>query len=289
MFSLSVEKNVSLAPYTTFKIGGPADYFFTAKSKEDLQKIVSEANANNIEYFILGNGSNILVSDQGFRGLIIKLELSKIKINNQTVTAEAGTKISDLLSKCKESSLSGLEFLAGVPATVGGIIWANAGSRKENISRLVFQVKILDENNGVKTLSKEQCSFKYRDSIFKYKNYIILEADFKLESKSKEEIEAKMKTCLENKLNAQHLKDPNIGSIFKNPEGKKRAWELIEEAGLKGHKIGGAKVSEKHANFIINTGRATASDVIMLISLIKQKVRDNLGVQLMEEIEYIGL
>jgi UDP-N-acetylmuramate dehydrogenase len=288
MFSAEVRRDVSLAPYTTFKIGGPAKYFFTARSEEELKKIIQEAKDNQIPYFILGKGSNVLIADEGYKGLVIKLEFNKISFNDKQVIISADVGLGSLMGFCKDKGLSGLEFLAGIPATVGGIIWANAGSDKENIGQLIERVKVLS-NNGTIELNNKDCQFAYRDSIFKHqKDYIIIEAVLNLQTASSEIIAEKIKKMTENKLKSQDLEHPSIGSIFKNPAGDKKAWELIRDVDLAGFKMGGAQVSEKHTNFIINTGQATASDVIMLISLIKQKVRDELEIQLMEEIEYVG-
>lgn len=287
MFSSLVENNVILKPYTTFKIGGKADFFAVVKTQPDLIKIIIEAQQNRVPYFILGNGSNILVADTGYRGLAIKLELNNIAANNNEVTAEAGATLGTLLGFCKDHGLSGLEFLSGIPATIGGAIWGNIGSTVNSISTFIKTVTILNENNELQTITGKDCGFSYRDSIFKKKNYIILAVVFSLKLEKSEVIEKNMQITVQKKIQNQDLSHPSAGSVFKNPEQHK-AWELIEKAGMRGYQIGGAKVSEKHANFIINTGNATASDVIILISLIKQKVRDNLGVQLMEEIKYIG-
>jgi len=289
MFSAEVKKNILLAPYTSFKIGGPAAYFFIAKSEAQLKNIIAEANNDQIPYFILGKGSNILIADEGYKGLVIKLEFNKITASNNQVTASADIGLGSVLNFCKDNNLSGLEFFTGIPASVGGAIWANAGSLQENIGQLVESVKIIDKNGKLLELAQKDCLFSYRDSIFKHhRDYIILETVLNLQPADQEKIAEKMKKMIENKLKIQDLNHPSIGSIFKNPAGNKKAWELITEVGLAGYKMGDAQVSEKHANFIINTGQATASDVIMLISLIKQKVRDELKVQLMEEIEYIG-
>lgn len=288
MFQAEVKRNIPLAPYTSFKIGGPAAYFFTAKSEKELVDIIAEANKELIPYFILGKGSNILIADTGYQGLVIRIDFQQIKANNNQVTASADISVGSLLSFCKENELSGLEFLAGIPASVGGMVWANAGSTQENIGQLIEKVRILSHHKIIE-LNKKDCQFAYRDSIFKHhKHYIILEAIFNLMPGEPKKIAEKMKLVMERKLSTQDLQHPSIGSIFKNPEGKKKAWELIKDVGLAGYQIGQAQISNKHANFIINTGQATASDVIMLISLIKQKVRDELGVQLMEEIEYVG-
>lgn len=289
MFQTQVVEKVALAPYTTFKIGGPADYFFIAADIKQLQSVIAEAKEQNIPYFILGNGSNILISDNGFRGLVVKNELSGVSFNNNEIVVGAGVTIAELLSMLKDKNLSGLEFLTSIPATIGGAVWANAGSKTENIGLVVKNVKILDaETNEIKILNNADCHFSYRHSIFKEQSYIILEITFALYSGSKMDIEKKMGLYMKKKLATQDLDKPSAGSIFVNPPQGKKAWELIADMDLRGYQIGGAKISDKHCNFIINTGHATASDVIILISLIKQKVRDNLGVQLMEEIKYIG-
>ena len=287
MFSFPVEKDILLKEYTTFKIGGKADYFYAAKSYTSLIKAMEEAKQNNLPFFVLGNGSNILVSDAGFRGLVIKMEINELDKNGLEITAGAGVTIGSLLNFCKESNLSGLEFLSGIPATVGGAIWANIGAAANSIGNFVHEILILDKNNEVKKISGAKAQFKYRDSIFKRQSFVILEVVFLLAAEKREIIEKKMKEFAQKKIKEQDTQNPSAGSVFKNPPGHK-AWELIDKAGLRGFKIGNAQVSEKHANFIVNTGQATASDVVMLISLIKQKVRDNLGVQLMEEIKYIG-
>lgn len=287
MFSFPVESNVLLSNHSTFKIGGRADYFFIACSVGDIKRAISEANENQIPYFILGNGSNVLFSDAGFRGLVIKIEIKKLVINNNLIIAGAGETIGNLLSFCKNNKLSGLEFLSSIPATIGGAIWANVGSAKENISQFIQEITVLKGNNAIIQLNKEQANFQYRDSIFKHQPLIIIETAFQLKAEETSIIEKKMMAYAQKKNKEQDLKYPSAGSIFKNPEGAS-AWELIDKLGLRGYQMGGAKISEKHANFIVNTGKATASDVIMLISLIKQKVRDNLGVQLMEEIKYVG-
>jgi len=282
-----LQENHILAPYTSFKIGGPAKYFFVAERNSDIIKAVKLARESQIDYFILGNGSNILISDLGFDGLVIKMENNKIDFNENIVTAESGVKVQKLIRETISRNLSGLEHLIGIPGTVGGGVAGNIGTPNQWIDEHIIDVTILDDQGEQIILPKSQCDFSYRYSRFKNNDTeIILSARFRLLPSSQKIIQQKVKDFLE-KRSHQPVNQPCAGSIFKNPEGHK-AWKLIDEVNMRGKKVGGAKVSEEHANFIINTGRATAEDVVVLISLIKQQVRDNLGVQLNEEIKYIG-
>ncbi|MDP2683695.1 MAG: UDP-N-acetylmuramate dehydrogenase [bacterium] len=281
-----VEKEV-LAPYTSFKIGGPAKYFFVAKSNKDVIKAIKIAKENEINYFILGNGSNILVSDKGFDGLVIKMENTSIEIKDEFVTAEAGVKVQKLIRETITNNLSGLEYLIGIPGTLGGGVAGNIGTPNLWIDKNLVEVYILNSKNMEETLLKSQCDFSYRYSRFKNNDQeIILGAKFKLLKSNQKLIQQNVKEFLSKRIH-QPVNQPCAGSIFKNPEDHK-SWQLIDEVKLRGKRIGGAKVSEEHSNFIINTGKATAEDVVVLISLIKQQVRDKLGIQLNEEIKYIG-
>lgn len=282
-----LRENEILAPYTTFKIGGPAKLFFAAKSNEDIIKAIKLARDLNIKYFILGKGSNILVSDSGFDGLVIKMENQNFEIKDNIIIAESGLPLQKLLGEIIKHNLSGLEFVVGIPGTVGGAVAGNVGTTKEWIGSKIKKVNILDFENNVKEIPKSQCDFSYRCSKFKNNDKdIILSAEFKLDKSTQDKIQKLISKYLENRIN-QPTKQPNAGSIFKNPP-EKAAWKLIDEAGLRGKKIGGAQISEKHSNFIVNTGNAKADDVAILISFIKQQVRDKLGIQLQEEIKYIG-
>jgi len=333
----NLQKNISLKNYTTFKIGGPAKYFLTAGNKEEIKKAVELAKKLNLNYFILGGGSNILVSDKGFDGIVIKIQNSKFKVQNQnsklkTIYAEAGVKLGTLVEYSIEKSLTGLEWAIGIPGTLGGAIRGNAGAFNYSISDFVKIVGVLDiqeekiknakgsnhlkpnkiQNDRLKfkIFENKDCEFGYRESIFKHKkNLIILAAEIQLEKGDSKISKKRIQKYLQRRKSVQPFEYPSAGSVFKNilfseisPEalkkcskieqfrqvGKIPAGWLIENVGLKGKKIGGAQISEKHANFIINTGNAKAEDVTILISLIKQKVRNNFGLQLMEEIEYVG-
>lgn len=283
----ALKENEALAPYTHFNIGGPARYFFVAQSNEDVIKAVRAGRDTEIPLFILGGGTNILVSDSGFPGLVIKMENTHIDVQGNRVRAEAGAKLQKLIRTTVQHRLSGMEHLIGIPGTVGGGIAGNVGTPEEWIDEVIREVSYLDHASDLKTIPARDCNFSYRSSRFKYSEEdIILEGVFQLEPADATAIQKNISDYLSKRAH-QPVQKPCAGSTFKNPPGHK-AWKLIDQAGLRGKAIGGAKVSEDHANFIINTGNATAEDVVILISFIKQQVRDNLGVQLNEEIRYIG-
>jgi len=283
---IGLKKDEVLAPYTSFKIGGPAKYFFVAKSNKEIIKAVEIARQQNINLFILGSGSNVLIADHGFDGLVIKIENSNIVFDNEKVKAESGVKLQKMISLAITKELLGLEFLMGIPGTIGGAVAGNVGKPKQWISQVITQVEIMNKQNKIEIIPKSECGFSYRFSRFKNNNdEVILSAEFQLKAAKQDEIQTKVKEFLD-KRSHQPVNEACAGSVFKNPEGKK-AWELIEEAGLRGKQIGGASISEQHTNFIINKGQAKAEDVVILISLIKQQVRNKFGIQLQEEIKYI--
>jgi len=307
---LKIREKVLLKDYTTFKIGGPARYFFVAKNKEDLKNAILWAKKKRLPFFILGVGSNVLFSDKGFNGLVIKLQNTQYEIRNTKVVAEAGVPLQKLVLETAKKGVSGLENLAGILGTLGGAIWGNAGAFGREIGDLVEEVKVLDAGSSkleVKKLRNKDCKFGYRDSIFKRKkNWIILEATLRLKKGKKKEIEEKIKEFLRLRKEKQPLEFPSAGSVFKNvpiekvpkeirekfkekiKNGFLPAGVLIEAVGLKGFQIGGAKISEKHANFIVNVGKAKASDVKELIEKIKKEVKKKFKIQLEEEIKLVG-
>jgi UDP-N-acetylmuramate dehydrogenase len=307
---LKIREKVLLKDCTTFKIGGPARYFFVAKNKEDLKNAILWAKKKKLPFFILGGGSNVLFSDKGFNGLVIKMQNTQYKIRNTKIVAEGGVSLQKLVLESVKRGLSGLENLAGIPGTLGGAIWGNAGAFGREIGDLVEEVKILQIANGklqIVNFKKEDCKFGYRESIFKRKeNWIILEAILRLKKGKKKEIEEKIKEILRLRKEKQPLEFPSAGSVFKNVPIKKvpkeirekfkekikdgflSAGVLIEAAELKGFQIGGAKISEKHANFIVNVGKAKASDVKELIEKIKKEVKKKFKIQLEEEIKLVG-
>ncbi|EKD76704.1 MAG: hypothetical protein ACD_43C00017G0004 [uncultured bacterium] len=286
---LAIATNVSLAPFTTFKIGGPAKYFLRAKTIETVQSALQQAQAQSIPIYILGGGSNVLVSDKGFAGLVIKVEIGEVEIKDNFVSAGAGLPLSSVIRAAASKGLAGLEFATGVPASVGGAVWGNLGCRGSEISKVLAECTITDRLGHIQTFSNAQCQYQYRDSIFKHQPLIILDATFKLLVGEAAMLRRLMVELSNLKKQEQNIGEDTAGCTFRNPSGTtKTAAQCIDELGLKGFNIGGAKISEKHANFIINTGGATADQVVQLISYTKQQVRDKLGVQLMEEIEYVG-
>ena len=280
-------ENYPMREYTSFKCGGNAKYLIYPESVEELIKIIGISKKNNLEFLVLGKGTNVLVSDRGFNGIIIStLKLNKINFGGENLRCEAGVKISSLLRFCIENSLKGLEFLAGIPGTIGGAVKNNAGLKNEWISEKIDYVKFFDVNSG-KIIKKEKKDifFDYRKSEFD-SSKIILEVNFKPEKEKKEKIVLNIKKYIEERRNKQP-EGYSAGSIFKNPYPY-YAGELIEKCGLKGYSIGDCYISEKHANFIINKGNGKAIDVYKLIKIIKEKVKEKFNIELETEIQLIG-
>ena len=283
-----VKINEPLANHVYIKVGGPADFYYEANDAKELAEAVRVAIGTGTPFVIIGSGSNVLVSDKGVRGLVIKNNSKTIKfLPHGFVEVDSGVSNSDLITAAKNRGLTGMERLIRVPGTVGGAVFMNAGdtAKSEFFGDLVVSVEAVDKDGRVKKLRQEECGFGYRSSRFQKSGEIILKAKLQLKQSSKEEIEAKAKDIIVRKMHQPP--GPSVGSTFKNPPGH-FAGKLIEEAGLKGKQIGGAKISEKHANFIINTGKATAADVKALIDLMKNKVREKFGVELEEEVRYVG-
>ena len=291
----NLQKDVSLAPHTTYKIGGGADYFMVVKSKEGLVNAVIEARKSNIPYFILGTGANVLIGDKGFRGLVIKNETKNIVFNKNMVTVDSGIVLEDLIKETSEKNLSGLEHYAGIPSTVGGALWQNLHFLSPDRQTTLFiesvleSAEILDEDNNLKKVSKDFFNFNYDYSILHERNLLVTEATFSLVSKDKTLIQKQIAENLKwrNEKQPQLDEFPSCGSVFKKIEGI-GAGRLIDKVGLKGRSIGGAQISNKHANYIVNLGNAKAQDVIQLIQLIQSKVKSQLGYNLETEISFVG-
>jgi len=279
---------ILLAPLTSFKIGGPADYFFVAKNKKGLIKAVKWAQKEDCLFFILGRGTNLLISDNGFPGLVIKCAFSKISFSSKKIEVEAGVPLAQILQFSIKNNLTGLEWLVGIPGSIGGAIYNNVGAFGHSIEEIVKKIKFLNiKNFEIKTISDADCDFRYRQSIFKkHKELIILSAELKLGKGKKEEIRKKIKEYLNQRRKTQPL-GLSAGCIFKNLPSLSAGW-LIEQCSLKGFQLGEAEISKQHANFIINHGKATAKQVRSLIDFIKQKVKMKFGLNLEEEIEYLG-
>ncbi len=284
------KKNVLLKNHTTFKIGGPAEYFRVAKTKEDVIKAVKWAKGKKLPFFILAGGSNVLALDGGYKGLVIKIENCKLKIENCNIWAEAGAKLEDLVRFSAEASLTGLEWAAGIPGKVGGAVYGNAQAFNKKMSGIVESVEVLDSKDlKIRNLPKEKCQFSEKNSIFKKnKNLIILSVVLKLKKGIRKEIQKRIKKHLERRRKNHPLDFPSAGSVFINKPDKPPSAYLIEKAGLKGTRVGGAEVSQKHAGFIVNSGGAKAEDVLKLIKIIKKKVKQEFGINLKEEIQIIN-
>lgn len=291
---MKIQKDILLKNYTTFRIGGPARYFCTVKNKEELIGAVAFAKKENLPFFILGGGSNLLVSDRGYNGLIIKILNTKYKILNTKILVGAGVSLAKLVSITANAGLSGMEWTSGIPgATIGGAIRGNAGAFDFEMKDIVDKVEALDTSDlKFRIFQNKDCRFGYRESIFKKDSNLIIwscELEFKKPfdtAQGKEKIREKIKEIL-NYRKEKHPKFPSAGSIFKNFENM-RARDLIEKAGLKGKTIGGAQISEQHANFIINTGGAKARDVLALINLAKKEVKNKFGIKIEEEVQILS-
>lgn len=331
---LAIKENIPLSDFTSFHLGGPARFFVEIENKNDLEEALQFAKKEKIDWFILGGGSNLLVSDQGFDGLVIKINNREVKVEGTRIIAGAGLLLSEIVFLARKSNLSGLEWATGIPGTVGGAVIGNAGAYGSSISDSIKKVEVLNSSQEKffwKDYSVNDCQFAYRTSIFKQKKEkVVFSAVFSLISGQFEEISSKMKKITKER-SEKFPSNPSAGSFFKNPQlenpcldlrkrpfvdpprlseiGARRAkilaefekdsgmksrgglipagW-LIDCMDLRGKKIGGAMVSMEHSNFIINTGGAKAEDVIILASLIKQKIRNHFGVQLEEEVQFLG-
>ena len=278
-----------MSNHTTFKIGGPADFFLMPETEEQLRRVIEVSKRNNLSVFIMGNGSNLLVGDKGIRGIVISLykKMDKIEVNGEKIYASCGAVLSRVSSAALNAELTGFEFASGIPGTVGGGIFMNAGAYGIEMKDIVESVRYMDENGEVLEAGAQLCEFGYRKSIFSSKNYIVLGATFKLQKGNKTEISEKISDFTQRRVSKQPIEKPSAGSVFKRPEGY-FAGTLIEDAGLKGFSVGGAEVSKKHAGFIINKGGATAKDVLDLIKHIQTVVYEKNGVMLETEVRTVG-
>lgn len=284
-----VKRNEILAPYTYFRIGGPADLFVTVKSAQELKEIILLAESSEVPWFILGGGSNILVGDLGFRGLVIKNEADAVSVNGGELTAESGITMSKLAAFANESGLSGLQMFMSVPGTLGGAIYNNSHyrpDRGEFIGNLVESVEILYKGRQV-TVDRDWFMFGYDYSRLQDEPGVVLRVKFKLKKADPEKLKASSMELLRDRNSRQPIGQLSCGCMFKNPSGFS-AGELIDRAGMKGKRVGGAVVSEKHANFIVNTGGAKAGEVLELMDLIKKTVKTKSGIDLEPEIFMVG-
>ena len=284
-----IEKDISLSTLTTYKTGGIAKLVVYPNNINNLKQLLKLIHKYNIKYFILGKGSNTLFSDKEFNGVIIKLDkLNNFEIKETEIYVESGMILSKLVQASIKNELTGLEFAIGIPGTIGGAIYMNAGAYGNNMSNIVKSVIVLDEKLQIEEIPLEKLKFDYRYSIFQAnKNLICVAANIKLEHGNHDEIDSKIKENLLKRKNSQPLEYPSAGSVFRNPEGN-YAGKIIEELGLKGKNIGGAEISTKHANFIINKNNASSSDILNLIKLVQKEVKDEYKIDLKLEQQLVN-
>jgi UDP-N-acetylmuramate dehydrogenase len=285
-----VKRNERLSLHTTMKIGGPADLFIEPSTLEDITKVMTFIKEHQLPWRAIGRGSNLLVSDKGIEGAVIKLGagLNHLTINETTITVGAGLSLLRLSTIICNKGLSGLEFASGIPGSVGGAVYMNAGAHGSDISKILTRAHILFNDGTIEWLSKDEMEFTYRTSVLQKKRPgIVLEAEFELVKGDKTTIVAQMQKNKDYRKETQPWNFPCAGSIFRNPLPN-YAGKLIEEAGLKGYQIGGAKISEMHGNFIVNAGNGTAKDVLDLIQYIKDTIQNLYGIKMETEVEIIG-
>lgn len=278
-----------MAGHTTFRIGGPADCFLELENEEQLKKVQRYLKLTGVSFFVLGNGSNLLVNDTGYRGIILQIgsKMNAISVQGKYIIAKAGATLAQVARTAMEHGLAGLEFASGIPGTVGGGVVMNAGAYGGEMSQVVAQVNVVSRDGEFLELDNGTMEFGYRTSVIRQSPFIVTEVTFCLESGDRSVIRERMEELAAQRREKQPLEYPSAGSTFKRPEGN-FAGKLIMEAGLKGFQIGGARVSEKHCGFIINTGDATAQDVRDVIAEIQARVKTQFRVELEPEIVFLG-
>ncbi|HBK34592.1 MAG: UDP-N-acetylenolpyruvoylglucosamine reductase [Candidatus Uhrbacteria bacterium GW2011_GWE2_40_58] len=310
LFQERLKEQEPLKRYTNFRIGGPARWFAEVKSVEELKKALQIAKEQNIRFYILGGGSNIIVSDEGFKGLVLKIAMRNFTVQGTLVDAEAGALSIAISRKTAESGLKGFEWAISLPGTIGGAVRGNAGCFGGEMKNVVESVEVLREGELV-TLSNQELAFGYRDSAIKHSSDVVIRVHLHLSEGDSSALQDRMREILETRIKCQPVECGSAGCLFKNyeiesdealqvllkkidlPESMclcrqiSAGW-LIDQLGLKGVRIDGAQISEKHGNFLLNLGDASASDIVQLISLVKAKVRDAYGIQLQEEVQYLG-
>lgn len=274
--------------HTSFKVGGPVDILVTPESYDEIVKVIKLCNEEDMTYYIIGRGSNLIVRDGGFRGMVIKLtKLDKIKVEDERLIVQSGVDLCKVSEAALENSLKGFEFACGIPGTVGGAVTMNAGAYNGEISQVIESALVVDKNGKLITLNKEELELGYRMSAIQKYGYTVLEVTFKLVKGEYSSIKERIDDLTKKREDKQPLEYPSAGSTFKRPEGH-YTGKLIEESKLKGFSIGGAQVSEKHAGFIINKGDATAKDILDLIAYIQNTIKVNFDVELHPEVRIIG-
>lgn len=278
-----------MSRHTTFRVGGPADFFVTPEAKEEVRDVIRICKEAGMPYYIIGNGSNLLVSDAGYRGVIVQIykEMNEVKVEGDLVKAQAGALLSGIAAKALGAELSGFEFASGIPGTIGGACVMNAGAYGGEMKDVLEFVTVLTGEGKIIELGRNELELGYRTSVIAKKGYIVLGAVLKLERGDGEKIKTYMDELKEKRVTKQPLEYPSAGSTFKRPEGY-FAGKLIEDAGLRGFQVGGAQVSEKHCGFVINRDHATAADIMELMRQVQIRVKENSGVDLEPEVKRLG-
>ena len=278
-----------MSRHTTFRVGGPADFFVTPKAKEEVRDVIRICKEAGMPYYIIGNGSNLLVSDAGYRGVIVQIckEMNEVKVEGDLVKAQAGALLSGIAAKALGAELSGFEFASGIPGTIGGACVMNAGAYGGEMKDVLESVTALTGEGKIIELGRNELELGYRTSVIAKKGYIVLGAVLKLERGDGEKIKAYMDELKEKRITKQPLEYPSAGSTFKRPEGY-FAGKLIQDADLRGFQVGGAQVSEKHCGFVINKDHATAADIVELMQQVSDRVEEKFGVKLEPEVKRLG-
>ena len=278
-----------MSRHTTFRVGGPADFFVTPKAKEEVRDVIRICKEAGMPYYIIGNGSNLLVSDAGYRGVIVQIykEMNEVKVEGDLVKAQAGALLSGIAAKALGAELSGFECASGSPGTIGGACVMNAGAYGGEMKDVLESVTVLTGEGKIIELGRNELELGYRTSVIAKKGYIVLGAVLKLERGDGEKIKTYMDELKEKRVTKQPLEYPSAGSTFKRPEGY-FAGKLIEDAGLRGFQVGGAQVSEKHCGFVINRDHAAAADIMELMRQVQIRVKENSGVDLEPEVKRLG-
>lgn len=278
-----------MSRHTTFRVGGPADFFVTPKAKEEVRDVIRICKEAGMPYYIIGNGSNLLVSDAGYRGVIVQIykEMNEVKVEGDLVKAQAGALLSGIAAKALGAELSGFEFASGIPGTIGGACVMNAGAYGGEMKDVLESVTVLTGEGKIIELGRNELELGYRTSVIAKKGYIVLGAVLKLERGDGEKIKTYMDELKEKRVTKQPLEYPSAGSTFKRPEGY-FAGKLIQDAGLRGFQVGGAQVSEKHCGFVINRDHATSADICNLMDQVSEIVFEKFGVRLEAEVKKIG-
>lgn len=284
--NLQIVQDQTLGKFSTFQVGGRADYFLAAKRGDELLEALDWAKVEGLPVYVFGGGSNILFADEGFRGLVIRMQMDTVRVEGEQIWAEAGAKMARVLAAALEAELTGLEPWTGLPGTVGGAVYGNAGCFDLETADCLVEADVWFPEKGVVTLPVEELGYGYRESRLKHERSVVLAARFQLRKGARENIDAQMKEVARARMQKQPP-GASTGSFFKNPPGEHSAGWLIDQCGLKGHQIGGAQISPHHANFFINKGGATATDILTLAEHVEDTVWQRFAIRLEREVQIV--